>query len=226
MVDYKTRETIFSFLVPSEKELIPFFEKFLNSDFIDEYEVVYSNIIKDKHPEIFKNNNNFLLDDPLNNLIEALNSVYLNKRYFTSASKRIVKETMEKFPNTNKDFIYLNSILMSISFRLQPLYNFSHKNRDQISKKQEAYYGITNEIEMEKDENTANSIIDIYFGWIDLRAQNITNEFRNSKLGYSLPKGSIIVDVYVKSDFLALFEFVFNLFELETGFKLIEVPIY
>ncbi len=224
MVDYKVRETVFSFLIPRKEELTRFISLLFNSDAIDDYEVVYSNFMKENYPDIFRDDSEFLLNDPIVNLVEVLEKIYLNKKSFDSLTRKIVKELKNKNPGVDDDYIYLNAILASINFQIQPLYNFSHKEKDKIVKLQEHFYGVTNEIELEKDENTANPIIDIYFGWIDFRAMNINNNLK--KEGLNLPKESIILDIYVKSDFLALFEYVFNKFADEEGFKLLDIPLY
>ncbi len=226
MQDYKTRDTVFSFFIPNKNLLPKFIDSLLDCEYIEDYEVVYSPILKENHSEIFRDDDEFLLNDPKINLVKIIKDIYTDDKQYKELSDKVIKIQKKRYPNTDDEFIYLNSILISVNFQVQALYNFNHKDRDRIIKMQEHYYGVTNEIELEKDENTANPIIDLYFACIDFRAGDINNNFKKNSTDIPLTEESIILDCYVKSDFLSLFEFVFEKIGQETEFKLIDIPAF
>ncbi len=223
MVDVKLKETVYSFLIPKKQDLTDFMHKFLNSYYIEDFTVYYSPILKEIFPEKFSVDE---IDSPEKDqvevLIDILNNYYLEKKNYDKVSSIIEKKLKASYPNYPEYFLYLKSILITISFRVQPLYSFSQKERDMILKKQDSSYGVSAEIDAEKDENNSDISTDMYSGWIDLRGIDIFNNFRKNQTEEKISKNALVLDIYTNSDFLALFDFIFNKFTTESIFPILE----
>ncbi|MBN2693294.1 hypothetical protein JXR93_01405 [bacterium] len=222
-IDVKFKENVFSFVLPKKQDLIDFFERFLTSYFIEDFTVSYSPILKETFPDKFSVED---IESPNKDQLEVfkdlLNQFYLDKKNFDKVSLLMEKKLQEEYKDYPDYFIYLKAILMSVSFQVQPLYLFQQKERDLILKKQDSNYGISSEIDAEKDENNADINTDMYSGWIDLRAIDSYNNFRKNQAEEKLNKNVLIVDIYTHSEFLALFEVIFQRFMVDSNYPMID----
>ena len=223
MADIKNRTNSYYFLIPKEKELANFTKKFLEFSYISDFSVSYSKILTEMFPDFFTIDKLYSPEvNPIDTLIETINKFYLNKENFQKLSEKIKEELDIEFKDFSDDFKYRNAILFTIHFKVKPLYAFHPKERDLVLKKQE-YYGISTEIELEKEEGTSDISTDLYSGWIDFRAFDILNEKIKKRTVNKIPKTAGILEVFVKSEFIAIFEHIFSKFQTESGFIHLEV---
>jgi len=223
MVEVKNRINNYYFLMPRKKDILNFTKSFLEYSYINDFNVSYSEVLIDMFPDYFDINKLYSPNiNPIDTLIDTLERFYLDKNNFSLLSDKIEEKLNIKFNDFSDEFKYKNSILFSIHFKTKPLYSFHPKERDLVLKKQE-FFGISTEIELEKEEGTSDVSTNLYSGWIDFRAKDILNELVKSRTVNKLPKTAGILDVVVNSEFIALFDHIFAKFQNDTGFIHMEV---
>jgi hypothetical protein len=223
MADIKNRINNYYFLIPKKKDISILTKKFLEYPYINDFTVSYSKILIDSFPEYLDIDKLYSPNlNPIDVLIETIEKFYLDKNNFELLSEKTEELLNEKHSNFSEEFKYKNSILFSVHFKAKPLYDFHPKERDLVLKKQE-YFGISTEIELEKEDGTSDINTDLYSGWIDFRGRDILNEFVKAKTVSKLPKTAGVLDIAVNSEFIALFDHIFQKFQADTGFILLEV---
>lgn len=223
MVDVKNRVNSYYFLMPRKKDILSFIEAFLDYSYINDFTVSYSEVLINMFPDYFDIDKIYSPNiNPIDVLIEILEKFYLDKNNFSLLSEKINEELNLKYNDFSEEFKYKNSILFSIEFKAKPLYSFHPKERDLVLKKQD-FFGISTDIELEKEEGTSDVSTNLYSGWIDFRAQDILNERMKSRTISKLPKTAGILEVVVNSEFIALFDHIFAKFQNDSGFIHLEV---
>ena len=222
MVEVKNKINNYYFLIPKKKDLPTFTKKFLEYSYINDFVISYSKTITDIFPNFFDIDRLYSPKiNPIDTLIETIEKFYLDKSNFALLSEKI-EEANAEFKDFSEEFKYKNSILFSVHFKVKPLHEFHPKERDLVLKKQD-FFGISTEIELEKEEGTCDINTNLYSGWIDFRAKDVLNEFIKDRTVSKLPKTAGIMDVAVNSDFVALFDHIFAKFQAEEGFLNLEV---
>lgn len=223
MVDIKQKETVYPYIIHKKQDLPDFVSRFLNMDYIEDFTVSYAPILKETFPKKFSMDNlESPSQDPLETFLTILRDTYLDKKNFEKVSAKLQDRLVEKYEEYPDFFLYLKSILISVHFKMKPLYSFPQRERDLILKRQDSLYGISTEIDAEKDETNSDIGTEMYSGWIDFRGIDIYNNFRKTQIEEKLNRTTIVLDVSTNADFLALFDHVFNHFTLDTGYKTIE----
>ncbi len=223
MVDVKNRINSYYFLMPRKKDILSFTEAFLDYPYINDFTVSYSEVLINMFPDYFDIDKIYSPNvNPIDILIEILEKFYLDKNNFSLLSEKINDELNLKYNDFSDEFKYKNSILFSIEFKAKPLYSFHPKERDLVLKKQD-FFGISTEIELEKEEGTSDISTNLYSGWIDFRAHDILNETIKARTISKLPKTAGILEVVVNSEFIALFDHIFAKFQNDSGFIHLEV---
>jgi len=223
MVEVKNRVNNYYFLIPKKKNLATFVKKFLEFPYIHDFNVSYSSTLTNMFPDYFDIDRLYSPKiNPIDTLIETIENFYINEENFKLLSDKLKEEIDKKYKDFSDEFKYKNAILFTVEFKTKPLYSFHPKERDLILKKQE-HFGISSEIELEKEEGTSDISTDIYTGWLDFRALDILNEPAKSRTVNKLPKTAGIMEISVNSEFIALFDHIFNKFQNEAGFVNLEV---
>ena len=223
MVDVKNRVNSYYFLMPKKKDITTFTKKFLEFSYINDFTVSYSEVLINMFPDYFDIDRVYSPKiNPIDTLIEVIEKFYLDKNNFALLSEKVEAELNQKYSEFSDEFKYKNSILFSVEFKAKPLYSFHPKERDLVLKKQE-FFGISTEIELEKEEGTSDISTNLYSGWIDFRAHDILNEVIKARTVNKLPKSAGILEVIVNSEFIALFDHIFAKFQNEAGFIHLEV---
>jgi len=222
MVEVKSKISNYYFLIPKKKDLTTFTKKFLEYSYVSDFNISYSKTITDMFPDFFNIDRLYSPKiNPIDTLIETIEKFYLDKNNFSLLSEEIEKN-FEKYKDFSEEFKYKNLILFSVHFKVRPLYEFHPKERDLVLKKQE-FFGISTEIESEKDEGTSDINTNLYSGWVDFRAKDILNELIKTRTVSKLPKTAGVMDIAVNSEFIALFDHIFAKFQTEEGFLNLEV---